>query len=287
MVRTQYIVGGGTIFGVLVVLALIAIGVARYPASIQGSGISFLWMDFAMLLLYAVTGFVVWSQSRFATVTAVTVGARFGVMLGFVLTANHTIESFVPLRPFILVISPVFLALFFLGAAGSAAWMRTRSFPLSIVSGVICAIVGTLIGLSFACCFNLLFENYVETQQRAAFAASGQNDPGGYLVNNILESASEILLSMPIFALLLSFTGAALNAVISGASRRMAIVASCLATAMFLAGAHALWHADALERAARPPFVIAGVLLVGVALCAAHPMWSALRRSRNFPQPSK
>jgi hypothetical protein len=278
MMRTQHIVGGGTILGAVVVLSMIAIGISRHPTSIQGSGISFLWKDFAMLLLYAVAGFVVWNQNRRAMVGAVTVGARFGVFLGVVLIANHTIESFVSVRPFVLIISPVFLALFFLGAAGSAAWERTRSLAFSIVSGVMCAVVGTLIGLAFASCFNLLLENYVETQQHAAFAASGQSDPGGYLVNNILESAAEMLLSMPVFAVVLSFTGATINGLIGRLSRGAAIVASGLAPIMFVAGAYALWHANTLERAARPPFVIAGVLLAGVALCAAHPIWSALRK---------
>jgi hypothetical protein len=85
---------------------------------------------------------------------------------------------------------------------------------------------------------------------------------------------------MPIFAVFLSFIGAVANAWISRASRRIALVAACFTPFMFLAGAAALWHADSLARAARPPFVMIGVALAGLALCAGHPIWSALRHTR-------
>jgi len=81
--------------------------------------------------------------------------------------------------------------------------------------------------------------------------------------------------------ILLIAVGAVTNAWISGASRRTALAATCLTPFMFLAGAAKLWHADSLERAARPPFVMTGVLLASVALCGAHPIWSVLRRTRQ------
>jgi hypothetical protein len=77
----------------------------------------------------------------------------------------------------------------------------------------------------------------------------------------------------------LAFAGAVIHAWMSRESRRIAIAASFLAPLMFAVGASALWHANAVERAARPPFVMSGVLLSGVALCAAYPIWSILRGS--------
>jgi len=171
---------------------------------------------------------------------SVSVGAQVGVLLGAVHVANHVLESYVPVRPFILIISPVFLMLALFGAAGSAAWERTQSLVLAVVAGVWCAMVAILIALCVAFCLNLAFEGNMELQLHEAFAASGMNDPGAFLVKNMLEATSEGLVRTPIFAVFLSFIGAVTNAWISGASRRMALAATCLTPFMFVAGAAAL-----------------------------------------------
>jgi len=171
------------------------------------------------------------------------------------------------------------LALF--GAAGSAAWERTQSLVLAVIAGVWRAMVAILIALCVAFCLNLTFEGNAELQLPEAFAASGMNDPGAFLVKNMLEATSEGLVRMPIFAVFLSVIGSVTNAWISGASQRTVLAATWPTPFMFVAGAAALWHADSLERAARPPFVMTGVVLAGVALCGAHPIWSVLRRTRQ------
>ena len=78
---------------------------------------------------------------------------------------------------------------------------------------------------------------------------------------------------MPLFAICLAFAGAVINAWMSRESRRIAIAASLFAPLMFAVGAFALWHANTIERVARPPFVMLGVLLSAIALCAAYPIW--------------
>ena len=272
--------GSATVVGVLVVLLLIAVGVERHPASVQGAGSGLLWMDVALLLTYGIAGIWVWHQSRTEVNISVSVGAQVGVLLGAVHVANHVLESSVPVRPFLLIISPVFLMLALFGAAGSAAWERTQSLLLAVIAGVWCAMVAILIALCVAFCLNLAFEENAELQLHEAFAASGMNDPGAFLVKNMLEATSEGLVRMPIFAVFLSFVGAVTNAWISRASQRTVLAATWLTPFMFVAGAAALWHADSLERAARPPFVMTGAVLAGVALCGAHPIWSVLRRTR-------
>jgi hypothetical protein len=142
--------------------------------------------------------------------------------------------------------------------------------------------VATLITLCFAVSFNLFFSAHVDWQLREAFAASGMVDPGGFRVKNILEASSEILVRMPLLAICLAFAGAVIHKWISGESRRtLVLAAGFLASVMFVVGASALWHANAIERVARPPFVMSGVLLTGVALCAAYPIWSILRGTGN------
>jgi hypothetical protein len=85
---------------------------------------------------------------------------------------------------------------------------------------------------------------------------------------------------MPFLAICLALAGATIHAWMTRESRReLVLAARFLAPFVFAEGAAALWHANAIERAARPPFVLSGVLLTGVALCAVCPIWSAFHGS--------
>lgn len=276
----QQILGLGIVLGTISVLSLIAAGVTQHRASAQGSGAGLLWADVALLVLYGFAGMLVWKQSSPSAIAAAMVGAQIGLIVGAVGIANHLIEAFVAARPFVLIISPVLLALGLLGTAGAAAWVRTGSLLQAVFAGVCCAIVATLITLCFATSFNLLFAARVDWQLREAFAASGMIDRAGFRVRNILEASSEILVRMPLLAICLALAGAAIQAWMSRESRRAVLLAArFLAPIAFAAGTAALWHANAIERVARPPFVLSGVLLTGVSLCAAYPIWSVFRGS--------
>ena len=278
--KRQQILGSGIILGTVLVLSLVATGVMQHHTSAQGSGVSLLWTDVAWLVTYGFAGVLVWKQRSPSAITAATVGAQLGLVVGAVGITNHLIEAFVPARPFVLIISPVMLTLALLGMAGAAAWERTESLVLAVIGGVCCAIVATLITLCFAISFNLVFVARVDWQLREAFAASGMFNQAGFRVRNILEASSEILFRMPLLALCLSLAGAVIHAWMSRESRRALVLAAGILTPfVFAVGASALWHANAIERAARPPFVLSGVALTGVALCAAYPVWSAFHDS--------
>ena len=279
--RTCHLLGGTTALGVVIVFALIAVRVARYPVSIQGPGNSLLWTNVPLLLVYGLAAIWVSYQNRGDVRTAIRIGAITGLLLGAVQVTNHLIELFVPARNFALVISPVFLMFALLGAAGSAAWQRTRSLALAVVSGLWCAVVATVILISVALILDVVFETRAELPLREAFSASGMTDPGAFLLRNSLEAASEVLVRMPVFALVFSLIGAVANAWITQWPRNAALAGVGIAPLVLVIGAASLLHANSLERSARPPFVIAGVLLAGVALSATHPIWSALRPSRQ------
>ena len=276
----QQIVGSGMVLGTILVLSLIAAGVTEHRASAQGSGVRLLWADIALLLVYGFAGILVWKQRSRSAITAATVGAQIGLLVGAAAILNHLIEVFVTARPFVLIISPVLLTLALLGTAGAAAWERTGSLLLAVIGGVCCAIVATLITLCFAISFHLLFAARVDWQLREAFASSGMIDRAGFRVRNILEASSEILIRMPLLAICLAFAGAVIHAWMRRESRRSLLLgARFLAPIVFAVGAAALWHANAIERAGRPPFVLSGVLLTGVSLCAAYPIWSVFHGS--------
>lgn len=274
----QHILGSGIILGTIFALSLIATGVMQHRVSAQESGVGLLWTDVGFLMVYGVAGILVWNQRSSGAVAAAMVGAQTGLVVGAVGITNHLIEAFVPARPFILVISPVLVTLALLGVAGALAWERTRSLISAVIGGVCCGIVATLISLCFAISFNLLFAARVDRQLREAFAGSGMLDQAAFRVRNILEASSEILLRMPLLALCFAVAGAVIHAWMSRQSRRALILAAGILTPfLFAIGVTALWHANSIERAARPPFVLSGVVLSGVALCAAYPVWSAFR----------
>jgi len=231
--------------------------------------------------LYGAAGAWVWQQRRNQATAALGVGATIGLSLGAALIANHLIESTVANRPFVVVIAPVLLMFALLGAAGSVAYQRTRSPVLAVISGIWCAVVAMLILLCFAFSFALVFEYRAELPLQGAFAASGMNDAGAFLVKNSLEAALEGLTRFPIFGLFLSLRGALMNAWIAGRTRINALAVACMAPVMFAMGATSLWYADKLERAARPPFVMCGVVFAALALCSVHPAWSALHQSHS------
>src|SRR5690349_14966647 len=160
--RRQQILGCAIVLGTLLVLSLVAVGVIQHRTSVQGSGVGLLRTDIALLLVYGFTGILVLKQRSLSAVTSAIVGAQVGLLVGAVQIANRLIEAFAPTRPFVLIISPVLLTLALLGAAGAAAWERTRSLALAVMGGLCCAIVATLITLCFAISFNLLFAGRVD-----------------------------------------------------------------------------------------------------------------------------
>src|SRR5215472_15727998 len=172
----RQVLGGGIILGTALVVSLVAVGVMQHRASAQGSGIGLLSMDVALLVAYGSAGMIVWKQESPSVITAAMVGAQVGLILAAVQISNHLVEAFVPARPFVLIISPVLLMLALFGAAGAAAWERTRSLALAGISGVCCAIVAAIVTLCIAISFNLLFATRVDWQLREAFSASGMID---------------------------------------------------------------------------------------------------------------
>ncbi len=277
--------GGLAILGSLLVLLLMIVSVGRHPSSL-GSGLFI--MDITLLSGYGVFSTWGWRQRRPEVRDALTAGAQTGIMLGLVLVASHAIEWFAldgnRTAQFARGAGSTLLMLGLLGAAGSAAWERTRSIKLGVIAGLWCGSLAMMILLSFALTLNLAFEAHSVAWLHEAFAASGMSDPGAFVVRNSLEAESEILVRLGIAGLVLSSIGSLSNAWIMPRSRSVSVLAAWFMPFVFVAGVSAVWYAGSLERAARPPFVMAGVLAAGFAVCGAHPIWSSLsRRRRELP----
>jgi hypothetical protein len=282
LVKDRTLAGAATLGSVLVLL-LMLVSVGRHPSSL---GTWLFTVDITLLSGYG--AFSAWGfrQRRPNVRHALAAGAQTGIILGLALIASHAIEWFAPFgssRAVQLVrgAGSTMLMLGLLSAAGSAAWQRTRSIMLAELAGLWCGSLGVLILLTFAFTLNLAFEAHSQVWLHEAFLASGMTDPGAFVVRNSLESASEILVRLPIAALLLALGGGLANAWITAWPRFIAIMAACITPFVFAAGAASLWYADSLDRAARPPFIMAGLLSASFALCGAHPIWLFLLRKRR------
>jgi hypothetical protein len=282
--------GGPAVLGSLLVLLLMIVSVGRHPSSL-GSGSGLFIMDLALLSGYGAFSIWVWRQRRPGEREALAAGAQTGVILGVVLIASHMIEWFAldatSAVRLVRGAGSFLLMLGLLGAAGSAAWQRTRSTMLAVIAGLWCGSLAVVIFLSFALTLNLAFEAHAASWLHEPLVASGMSDAGAFVVRNSLEAASEILVRIPIAALVLAFSGGVSNAWMMKWPQRLAVLAAWFTPFFFGAGAAALWYADSLDRPARPPFVMAGVLTAGIALCGAHPIWSSLSsRRKDLPHRS-
>ncbi len=274
--------GGPAIVGSLFVILLVIISVARHPASL-GTGL--LITDIALLLGYGTFSVWVWRQRSGTVRYALSAGVQSGIVLGLVLVASHATEwiGLFESRQTAVIrgAGSVLLMLGLLCAAGSAAWGRTRSAALAVTAGLWCGAIAVLILLSFALILNFAFEKHATVWLYQAFVASGMSDAGAYVVRNSLESASEILIQVPIAALVLSIGASVSSAWITKWPRSVAMFAASFTPVIFFVGVALLWYADSLARVARPPYVMAGLIMAGVTLCGAYPLWSSLHRARQ------
>lgn len=274
--------GGPAIFAVLLTLLLMVVSVGRHPSSLGGGLFA---LDLSLLSGYGAFSIWVWRQRGPRTRAALMAGAQTGLVLGTVLITSHAIEWLALFgsqsAQFVRGAGSMLLMLGLLGAAGSAAWQRARSIGLAVVAGLWCGAVAVLSLISFALTLNLGFEAHALVWLHEPFVASGMRDAGAFVVRNSLEAAAEILIQMPIVALLLSFGGGFGNARIMALPRGLAVFGAWFLPLLFLVGAFALWYANALDRPARPPFVLTGIFSAGIALCCAHPIWSSLRRHKR------
>ena len=75
----HHALGSAAVLGVLVVLSLIAVSVARHPGSIRDAGSGLLMVDVALLVAYGVAGTWVWRQRRPEVAVAPSAGAQVGL----------------------------------------------------------------------------------------------------------------------------------------------------------------------------------------------------------------
>ncbi len=272
---------GGALIGIMFVFGLMFYGVHSYPSSVSGVGLRSLLLSMAGLLVYA--GAVVWSwrHSDSSIQTALAQGAKFGAVLGCVALVNMALEHFAPLGATGGMVRGVGMwALMFVsfGAAGSAAYQRSSSLGLAVLSSVWSALISTVATLICGFVLGVLFMPYMQQILGGAFAQSGMSDPRAFVIRNTLDSASTHLLLAPLLAGLFGIVGGFACSRLHSLQWSAALIIGGLETGLLVGGLTALRFASSLARSERPPFVMMGLLALGIAMACAHPVVSAIRR---------
>ena len=265
----------GILFAVLV-LSLFVIGVTLHPESIGDTGSSLLIMDIIIVLIMGFAGVWVVRQRNSKVNISLSIGAIAGFVLGIINIAHHFAEFFTPISGrtglFILGAGHMLLIAAILCIAGSAAQERTDSIVLAVAAGLWAAMLSVLILIAFGLSSNLLFESHAILQMQGSFLGSRMRDSGAFIIRNALESASEGLLRLPVMGLILSTAGGLTNKWMSHRTHRAAIIIAWFIPFLFALGVLLLWHAESLERAARPPFIMFGLLFTGISLTGVYPV---------------
>ena len=272
---------GATLIGIALVFGLVLYGVLAYPGSIRGVGLTSLVLLIAGLLAY--TGAVVWSwrQPEASLQTALAQGAKFGAVLAAGSWVSMALEQFAPLGITGSMVRGVGMwALMFVvfGAAGSAAYQRSNSLGLAVVSSVWSALISTVATLLFGFALGVLFMPYMQQTLAGAYAQSGMSDPRAFVIRNCLESASTHLLAAPALAGCFGLVGGYACSRLRSIRRRTAMLVGSLEIGLLIGGITALRLASSLERVDRPPFVMTGILALGIAMACAHAVFTAIRR---------
>jgi hypothetical protein len=274
-----------TLAGIGVALALVIIGVVRYPASLETGMSSFLTSS-AALLAYAALAVLARRSLSSSLKLALAQGAVVGCLLGIIALVNLLLEHFAPLGPRfgaalgVGMWGAMFLAF---GGVGSATYGKVGSVALAAVSSVWSAIVSTVITVICGFLLNLLLMPRMQQILAPAFAQSGMNDPEAFVIRNTLNAASSHLLIAPLVALFFGFAGGLACSIIGTVRRSLVIAAAASALPLIIAGLFSIRFASMIPRAERPPFIMFGLLALGVALSCAHPVVTAIRRPAPSP----
>jgi hypothetical protein len=277
MLANEVLVGAG------LVLALIGYGVLRHPASVSQNGLLSLFECVVVLLGFGIAA--LWARRQRpgagAAQTALTYGAKLGLVLGIAEVLNMSLENFGQLSGSLgAVVGVSMWGLMFLlyGAASSATFRKVGSLPPAVLASVWSAVVGTVVTCLFGFASSLGFMAHMQQILNPEYTRSQMTDPQAFVVQYTMMNAATHLILSPFLAAGCGFTAGVVSAYLRPVRRTVALGLLLLETLQLLLGLAALRFAvTTLARPQRPPFVMGGLLALGVALSCAPPLLARLR----------
>jgi hypothetical protein len=219
--------GREAVYGVLLIAAMIAFNVLRYPAVLREGGAFRVALPALLLALYAAASWRIGRVPAGAAHAALRQGAGVGLTLAAIMAVHLTVEDFVDLpgswsAAFSLGLFPVLFLGF--GCAGVRGALRTGRWRLGLLAGVWSAMLCIVAVCACGFLINCLFMARLETglHDSPEFLRSGMRDLKAFTVVNSLESCSSHMIIAPVLALVFGGIGGGVGKVLARRRREPA-----------------------------------------------------------------
>lgn len=197
--------------------------------------------------------------------SVISVGFRFGLLLGAAHVINHSLEVFAGLSGSLSAARGVAMwGVIFVVCSAASSWLvaRTGSVPLGAVASAGAGLCGALILVAYAI---------------GVGAATG--DP--LAVKTIATTGGMHVGGSMIVGAMVGLVSGGVTLALARASRTTAWGVVVGHLILLVAGLMAIAHATGLERSARPPFIMLGLPAVALALAVAAPAVMTLTHTRR------
>jgi hypothetical protein len=189
-------------------LALIGLGLQRYPLIVSRGGGEIIGLPVVLLVLYGAAAVAATRRPSPARRLALRDSSVYGVIIGLIFVVDIAVENFVDLGPSAggtATLGFMLLLLLMFAIAGWRAVLDMGQVSLGIFASVGSAMIGVLIALLYGFAINYLFtqrlgQNFLAC---AEYRRSGLTDLATFTFYNTLDSAGSHLLEAPIIAAVL------------------------------------------------------------------------------------
>jgi hypothetical protein len=250
----------------------------RFPASLSHGGWFSAVATCAALFTYAAASGWVRRTTWVEVSSALTYGAKIGVLIAIFAVINHTAEVFLnfpPPIPAILGVTMWGLMFFAFGAASSVTYQNTASMVPSVIASLWSALVSAVATVLYGYVIGLMFMSRMEVVLSGGLAAAGTDAEA--VIRNIFDGAFAHLVLAPVVAV-----GAGAAAVVACSTlrlfaRRTVVILAYVDVLILMTGLFAIRVASSLARAARPPFITFGLAALCLSLVSAYPLATTIR----------
>ena len=183
---------------------------AKFNAMINGSGVYFVTLSIAVLIIYGVISYKIPAfASKSGFDPAVKNGSLFGCITGLIwiahLTIEHLMSSWGNSKP-ALSMGMLILIFAFYWIAAFRTVIRTGKISASMFAAVWSAMTGTLILFIFGFVLFLSKHDLIEANLQHSFKESGMNDLTSFVILNIIQSGTTHLIAAPVVSVIFGAT---------------------------------------------------------------------------------
>ena len=258
-------------------LFLIGVAIYQHPASVFPSDMFAAAITIVATAVFGLTAACTQYAKTTKSKLALLIGAVVGALQGLIEMANIAFEysshGSKAVHTLAVPLSMASMILLFSGS-GSLTYDRTSSLRSATLSGVWCAVVGTLLTGLFGFAYNMLEMPYMVQIMQTKFALSGLTDARAYVVRNTIESASTHFFLAPVMGSICGSIGGFVSSQLRGRKRSVAILLTGMCSGLLITSIAVIRFGLNLARVDRAPYISCGMMGVALALTC---LWPATR----------